>query len=78
MPILIKRSFPASEPVAKSDYTFQLNKEETKKFFDEFLKDFFDQSLLGDLELRDCKVEFSMKLFKKEPEISEDENINID
>jgi hypothetical protein len=72
MPILIKRETKQEQPEFK--YTFELNKEERKIFFDEFLKDFFDKSLLGDLELRDTKVEFSMNLHKKEVE----EDILID
>jgi hypothetical protein len=70
MPIMTKRIFPSpTQPVVT--YDFELNKEETDRFFNEFLKDFFDQGQLGDLEVRDKKVTFSMNLFKKEKDTTD-------
>lgn len=66
MPIMTKREFPASVAQPEMVYEFELDEKETELFFNELLKDFFDPSQLGDLEVREKKVTFSMKMFKKE------------
>ena len=78
MPVLTYRTFPSREEQPECHYKFELNKEEKEKFFNEFLSEFFDQSQLGDLELRDTTVEFSLKLFKKKPVEEPEEDILID
>jgi hypothetical protein len=74
MPIMLTRRYPASEPQPEIIYEFELNKEETDRFFNEFLQFFWDQSQMGDLELREKKVSFTMHMFKKQ---SEEDNADI-
>lgn len=74
MPTLIKRTMPAQEVQPEFFYHFELNKDEQKQFFETFLKGFFDPNLLGDLELRETTVEFTMKMYKKK----DTEDIGID
>jgi hypothetical protein len=65
MPTLIKRTRPSQEVQPEFFYHFELNKLEKIQFFNEFLKGFFDPNLLGDLEMRETTVEFTMKMYKK-------------
>lgn len=74
MPTLIKRSYPAEQKIALTNYEFELNAEETKKFLSEFLSDFwYPDKVPVDQEVV-TQVTFKMDFFKKE--MSDEEEAN--
>lgn len=64
MPILIERKF--KEELPEIHYKFELNPEETKKFLNEFLKDFWNESKVPEDQDVNVTVSFVMDFIKKD------------
>jgi len=76
MPILVNRTFPASEKHPQRSYEFQLNDEEKERFVNEFLKTFFDPTKVPEGEKVLHSVTFKMDFWKTE-DIEPEENVIV-